>query len=527
MIKKKQERLLQQGLVDTYLISTDMADAAQLNEDLGLNYSLEEEYEDPFGRELVDYDLKWGGQGRIALWEFFEKGETLPSKIWAIGTALVILLSCCVIVLSSIPALDSTPLSTWFWIETFCIAVFSIEYVSRWVINPELVTDSDTQTGVSKYMQKISSSNASVIVSSQLRFMLETFNLIDLLSIIPYYLTMSGHGWDFDKASTSDDGGPYAALRVMRLVRLVRVFKLGKHSEAVDTFTEAMKHGFPAMVMLFLFTFCYLLFFGALIYEVERNEEGTLFVSIPEAMWWGICTATTVGYGDIYPTTVGGKLIGAVAALVGVIGITLPLSIIGVFFAQISESRHKAKVAKNKKASLANDVAEPVGPFESIVVEAAADEKLGMKLTNASKMPPTRVGSLSATSPFADKVSPGDCVASINGDNVLLWTTSMIHDKLVELKAAAEGPIVVQFRRYESLAETPGGNVPRENSARTAAEIEMKEFHSKIIAEAEAKVAAAIEAVASEYPDLKIDARGVKVTPGPGGSGRPATQPSK
>merc|ERR1719446_288665 len=103
-------------------------------------------------------------------------------------------------------------------------------------------------------------------------FVFQIFNLIDLFAIVPFYISA---------ITGSNDSGPWAALRVMRLIRIVRVFKLGKHSRAVDTFMGAMKLGKPAAIMLGVFLFAYFLLFGALLFECERDQPDTMFLSIP------------------------------------------------------------------------------------------------------------------------------------------------------------------------------------------------------------------------------------------------------
>lgn len=253
------------------------------------------------------------------LYEVFDSpSSSLAAYVWSLFMAGVIVLSTASIILSSMPAL-SDKREAWDSIETLCVSIFTFDYFMRWFFVPELLGD-----GTSRVLAPLG--RVGRFLARRGKFMSGGFAVIDLLSIIPFYTGLI----------LTSDSGPFAALRVIRLARLVRVFKLGKDSKTVEVLVQSLKMGFPAISMLVMYLAAYLFLFGALMYECEGDTAGTPFNSIPASFWWGMATVTTVGYGDMFPISDVGRLVGAVAATLGLVGMTLPLTIIGVFFAELN-----------------------------------------------------------------------------------------------------------------------------------------------------------------------------------------------
>ena len=117
----------------------------------------------------------------------------------------------------------------------------------------------------------------------RIRFMFKGFALIDLFSILPFYINL---------AAPSNKGG-FAVFRVIRLTRLVRILKLGKDSKTIDVMIRSLLMGRPAITMLIIYLASYVFLFGALIYECEKDEQGTQFTSIIASFWWAMATVTT------------------------------------------------------------------------------------------------------------------------------------------------------------------------------------------------------------------------------------------
>ena len=121
-------------------------------------------------------------------------------------------------------------------------------------------------------------------------------------------------------------------IRLIRLVRLLRLLKVIRYSESWRVFTDFYRMKKSELAMVFLVVLFLLVFASAVIYHVEQEAQPVAFSSIPAAMWWGVATLTTVGYGDIYPVTPLGKFFGAIIALLGIGLFALPAGILGSGF---------------------------------------------------------------------------------------------------------------------------------------------------------------------------------------------------
>ncbi len=158
-------------------------------------------------------------------------------------------------------------------------------------------------------------------VGSPLRYARSFYGVVDLLSILPTYLSLVFVGTH-----------SLAVIRALRLLRVFRVFKLGQFIKEADVLMHALA-GARRKIMVFLGAIVTLVFIlGTLMYLVEGDEGG--FTSIPEGVYWAIVTMTTVGYGDIAPVTVLGKFIASVVMICGYSIIAVPTGIIGVEMAR-------------------------------------------------------------------------------------------------------------------------------------------------------------------------------------------------
>lgn len=152
----------------------------------------------------------------------------------------------------------------------------------------------------------------------RLRYALTPLSLIDLISILPFYFLLLFPSLNF--------------VNLIRVLRLLRLLKMSRYSDSVRTRVTVLYAKNEELIATAFAVFILLIFASSIMYFVEYEAHPKAFGSIPDAMWWGVVTLTTVGYGDIYPITPLGKLLGAILAFLGIGIFALPAGIIaGVF----------------------------------------------------------------------------------------------------------------------------------------------------------------------------------------------------
>lgn len=199
--------------------------------------------------------------------------------------------------------------------EVFTVVVFSIEYIIRiWVC-----------TLIDKYKHP---------VWGRLKYIFSVEALIDLMAILPFYLPLV---FKMDARF----------LRVLRLFRLMRIFKLGRYSLAFQMIVNVIKKRKEELIITLTLLMVMLILSSSLMYYIENEAQPDVFTSIPATMWWAIATLTTVGYGDVYPITSLGKLLGAGIAILGIGVFALPTGIIASSFEKELSDLDHAKKAKS------------------------------------------------------------------------------------------------------------------------------------------------------------------------------------
>jgi voltage-gated potassium channel len=185
--------------------------------------------------------------------------------------------------------------------EIFSVIVFSIEYILRiWTANL-----SPTYTAP---------------VKGRLKYFLSPLALVDLLAILPFFLPFVGVD--------------LRLLRILRIFRIFRVFKIARYVTALALINRVVRQKKEELVISLIFTLFLLLITSTLMYYIENEAQPENFSSIPETMWWGIATLTTVGYGDIYPITPLGQFMGGVIAIIGIGLFALPTGILASGFSE-------------------------------------------------------------------------------------------------------------------------------------------------------------------------------------------------
>lgn len=154
-----------------------------------------------------------------------------------------------------------------------------------------------------------------------MKYALSFYGIIDLLSTLPLYI-----GWFFN-------GARYLMImRTFRLIRVFRVFKLFSFLEEGDNLMRSMLLSSRKILVFFLFVVIMTISLGTLMYMVEGEVPDTQFTDIPTSIYWAIVTMTTVGYGDIAPVTMFGRMLSAIIMLLGYTIMAVPTGIVSAQF---------------------------------------------------------------------------------------------------------------------------------------------------------------------------------------------------
>ncbi|XP_072528395.1 potassium voltage-gated channel subfamily C member 1b isoform X1 [Salminus brasiliensis] len=189
----------------------------------------------------------------------------------------------------------------------------------------------------------------------KLKFIRNALNIIDFVAILPFYLEVGLSGLS-SKAAKDVLG----FLRVVRFVRILRIFKLTRHFVGLRVLGHTLRASTNEFILLIIFLALGVLIFATMIYYAERiganpndprASEHTYFKNIPIGFWWAVVTMTTLGYGDMYPKTTSGMLVGALCALAGVLTIAMPVPVIvnnfGMYYS-LAMAKQKLPKKKNK-----------------------------------------------------------------------------------------------------------------------------------------------------------------------------------
>ena len=236
-------------------------------------------------------------------------GDRVSRRIDLFLTALVIA-NIISITLESVPHIYAEYRTLFTWIEIISVGIFTVEYLCRVWVAPSKISGSCSFADACK---------------ARAKYMLSFSGLVDLLSILPFYLRAFF---------------PYLDLRILRALRLLRILKLSHYNSAMEDLFEAIneeRRSFYAASYLFAILF---ILSSTLMYFAEYRTHPTGFQSIPDSMYWALITLTTVGYGDITPITVAGKLIAVGSAILGVIVVALITGIVASSFNAQLERRN-------------------------------------------------------------------------------------------------------------------------------------------------------------------------------------------
>jgi len=213
-----------------------------------------------------------------------EENTTFSGRLFDLVCQFLIVVSLISFSVDTLPNLTLETRRLLRYVEIGTVAVFTLEYLLR-----------------------------IIVADHKLRFIFSFFGIIDLIAILPFYLTT---------------GLDLRSIRAVRLLRLFRMFKLVRYSKAVQRFHCAFLIAKEELILFFCVA-CMLLFFSSVgIYYFENDAQPEAYSSVFQSMWWAIVTLTTVGYGDVYPITVGGRVFTFFVLMVGLGVIAVPTGIV-------------------------------------------------------------------------------------------------------------------------------------------------------------------------------------------------------
>ncbi|MEO7922539.1 MAG: ion transporter [Chitinophagaceae bacterium] len=240
-------------------------------------------------------------------------GDSNWDKIVNVFIIVLIILNVAAVMLETVPSMHDEDHEQKFfhYFDLVSVIIFTIEYVLRvWSCNHD-----------PKYKHSF---------RGRLKYILSPAALIDLIAFLPFYL----HAFI---------GLDLRVLRILRLLRFFRLFRLTAYTKAARLVSRVFKSRVHELMLAFVLTMFLIVIASCLVYFAEHVAQPDKFSSIPATMWWSVVTLTTVGYGDMYPITILGKIFASIVLFAGIGMLALPAGIITSGF--LEESR------KNKENS--------------------------------------------------------------------------------------------------------------------------------------------------------------------------------
>jgi voltage-gated potassium channel len=221
-----------------------------------------------------------------------ERSDTPVGRVFDFSVQSLILLSIITFSIETLPNLDAATIDILQLTETVIVALFTLEYLLRLYV-------ADRKIG----------------------YVFSFYGLIDLIAIIPFYIS---------------SGIDLRSLRIFRMLRLIRLIKLVRYSKAICRFSRALSIAKEEIILFGVVTIMLLYLSAVGIYYFEKEAQPEAFKSIFHSLWWAVATLTTVGYGDVYPITIGGRIFTFFILMIGLGIVAVPA---GLLASALSKAR--------------------------------------------------------------------------------------------------------------------------------------------------------------------------------------------
>ena len=267
-----------------------------------------------------------------------DNGKSVASRIFDVIITTLILTSV-VIVFSVTFELPTKVIGVLDIFEDIASIVFSIEYLLR-IVTADFI-----------YPKKGP-------IKARISYVLSPMAIIDLVAILPFWLPMFLPG-------------SMLGMRAFRLVRLLRILKLNRYFDAMRLIGGVIESKKRELLGSMFFVVILMLVSSLLMYSAEHDAQPRAFCNAFSGLWWAVATLTTVGYGDIYPVTVVGRILGAFIALLGVAAVAIPTGIISSGLIESLSSKHDEKCSSKEPHESAKNISARLATLDSLLKEHA------------------------------------------------------------------------------------------------------------------------------------------------------------